>query len=96
MRVHQVPAILQVFVAGATGNTGKRVVQQLSSKGIKVLAGTRVNLWPATHPLANCSDAPCTYELPSAHARMPFQQQMHALSYRAAGLLVCPCTPLTC
>ncbi|KAL3149793.1 hypothetical protein ABBQ38_013619 [Trebouxia sp. C0009 RCD-2024] len=30
-----------VFVAGATGNTGKRVVQQLSSKGIKVLAGTR-------------------------------------------------------
>ncbi|KAL3146614.1 hypothetical protein ABBQ32_000846 [Trebouxia sp. C0010 RCD-2024] len=30
-----------VFVAGATGNTGKRVVQQLSGKGIKVLAGTR-------------------------------------------------------
>lgn len=30
-----------IFVAGATGNTGKRVVQQLSAKGIKVLAGTR-------------------------------------------------------
>ncbi|DBB06761.1 TPA: hypothetical protein ACH3X3_009428 [Trebouxia sp. C0006] len=30
-----------VFVAGATGNTGKRVVQQLSAKGIQVLAGTR-------------------------------------------------------
>ena len=35
---------LQVFVAGATGNTGKRVVQQLSGKGFKVLAGTRVSL----------------------------------------------------
>ena len=30
-------------MAGATGNTGKRVVQQLSGKGFKVLAGTRVS-----------------------------------------------------
>lgn len=36
--------VVQVFVAGATGNTGKRVVQQLSAKGIKVLAGTRVRI----------------------------------------------------
>jgi len=35
--------IVQVFVAGATGNTGKRVVQQLSAKGIQVLPGTRVS-----------------------------------------------------
>ena len=33
---------LQVFVAGATGNTGQRVVRQLSEKGYKVLAGVRV------------------------------------------------------
>lgn len=32
----------KIFVAGATGNTGKRVVAQLSAKGYKVLAGTRV------------------------------------------------------
>lgn len=31
----------QVFVAGATGNTGRRVVQQLSQQGFTVLAGTR-------------------------------------------------------
>ncbi len=37
------PLIVQIFVAGATGNTGKRVVQQLSAKGIQVLAGTRVS-----------------------------------------------------
>ena len=37
-----ISTVVQVFVAGATGNTGKRVVQQLSAKGIKVLAGTRV------------------------------------------------------
>lgn len=30
-----------VFVAGATGNTGQRVVKQLSKKGYKVLAGVR-------------------------------------------------------
>jgi uncharacterized protein YbjT (DUF2867 family) len=30
-----------VFVAGATGNTGQRVVRQLSEKGYKVLAGVR-------------------------------------------------------
>lgn len=53
VQVCQVPAILQVFVAGATGNTGKRVVQQLSGKGIKVLAGTRVTPWPAEHSVAN-------------------------------------------
>jgi uncharacterized protein YbjT (DUF2867 family) len=31
----------KVFVAGATGNTGKRIVAQLSAKGYKVLAGIR-------------------------------------------------------
>lgn len=31
----------QVFVAGATGNTGRRVVQQLRSKGYRVRAGVR-------------------------------------------------------
>lgn len=34
---------LQVFVAGATGNTGQRVVRQLSQQGFVVLAGTRDN-----------------------------------------------------
>lgn len=41
-----ISTVVQVFVAGATGNTGKRVVQQLSAKGIKVLAGTRVSSLP--------------------------------------------------
>lgn len=33
----------KVFVAGATGNTGQRVVRQLSEQGFTVLAGTRDN-----------------------------------------------------
>jgi nucleoside-diphosphate-sugar epimerase len=32
----------QVFVAGSTGNTGRRVVQQLRAAGYKVRAGVRV------------------------------------------------------
>lgn len=31
----------KVFVAGATGNTGKRIVQQLLAKGFAVKAGVR-------------------------------------------------------
>jgi uncharacterized protein YbjT (DUF2867 family) len=33
-----------VFVAGSTGNTGRRVVQQLRAAGYKVRAGVRVSL----------------------------------------------------
>jgi NAD(P)-dependent dehydrogenase (short-subunit alcohol dehydrogenase family) len=33
--------VLQVFVAGATGQTGRRVVEQLRRKGINVRAGVR-------------------------------------------------------
>lgn len=33
----------QVFVAGATGNTGRRVVQQLRAVGYRVRAGVRVS-----------------------------------------------------
>lgn len=51
--------MVQVFVAGATGNTGKRVVQQLSAKGIKVLAGTRVR----THGLSDLP--PCVIQWPN-------------------------------
>ena len=43
MKDSLLPNAPQVFVAGATGNTGNRVVQQLSAKGYKVLAGTRVS-----------------------------------------------------
>ena len=35
---------MQVFVAGASGGSGKLVVQQLASKGISVRAGVRVSL----------------------------------------------------
>ena len=31
----------KIFVAGATGNTGKRVVEQLLAKGFAVKAGVR-------------------------------------------------------
>lgn len=31
----------KIFVAGATGNTGKRIVQQLLAKGFSVQAGVR-------------------------------------------------------
>lgn len=31
----------KVFVAGATGNTGKRIVEQLLAKGFSVKAGVR-------------------------------------------------------
>lgn len=34
---------MQVFVAGSTGNTGRRVVQQLREAGYKVRAGVRVS-----------------------------------------------------
>ncbi len=34
--------LAQVFVAGATGNTGRRVVQQLRAAGFRVRAGVRV------------------------------------------------------
>lgn len=34
---------VQVFVAGATGNTGRRVVQQLRAAGYDVRAGCRVS-----------------------------------------------------
>lgn len=37
----QLIAPKKVFVAGATGNTGKRIVNQLLQKGIKVRAGVR-------------------------------------------------------
>lgn len=35
------PAITKVFVVGATGQTGRRVVQQLRASGFKVRAGVR-------------------------------------------------------
>eukprot|EP00882_Tetradesmus_deserticola_P022492 GHRQ01024407.1.p1 GENE.GHRQ01024407.1~~GHRQ01024407.1.p1 ORF type:complete len:208 (+),score=49.92 GHRQ01024407.1:727-1350(+) len=35
------PSITTVFVAGSTGNTGRRVVQQLRAAGYKVRAGVR-------------------------------------------------------
>lgn len=34
-------SVFQVFVAGATGATGRRVVQQLRAKGYRVRAGVR-------------------------------------------------------
>ncbi|KAK8491378.1 hypothetical protein V6N13_015196 [Hibiscus sabdariffa] len=42
----------KIFVAGATGNTGKRVVEQLLSKGFSVKAGVR-NLEKAKTSLPN-------------------------------------------
>jgi hypothetical protein len=39
----------QVFVAGATGNTGRRVVQQLRAAGYKVKAGVRVSGCPVSN-----------------------------------------------
>lgn len=41
--------ITTVFVAGATGNTGRRVVQQLRGAGFNVRAGVRVSEWPGHH-----------------------------------------------
>ena len=37
---------VQVFVAGASGGSGKLVVQQLAAKGIAVRAGVRVSPLP--------------------------------------------------
>lgn len=36
------PPCLQVFVAGATGQTGRRVVRELRKRGYTVIAGVRV------------------------------------------------------
>ena len=38
---------LQVYVAGSTGRTGRRVVQLLRAAGYKVRAGVRVSEWVA-------------------------------------------------
>jgi uncharacterized protein YbjT (DUF2867 family) len=56
----------QVFVAGATGNTGRRVVQQLRAAGYKVKAGVRVSGGSAssalaiTHPRLSTRKSTCT------------------------------------
>jgi len=34
---------MQVFVAGASGGSGKKAVQQLTAKGLSVRAGVRVS-----------------------------------------------------
>ena len=36
--------LLQVFVAGASGGSGKKAVQQLIAKGLSVRAGVRVRI----------------------------------------------------
>eukprot|EP00878_Enallax_costatus_P027667 GHUV01029809.1.p1 GENE.GHUV01029809.1~~GHUV01029809.1.p1 ORF type:complete len:154 (+),score=27.43 GHUV01029809.1:242-703(+) len=41
--VAETSSIETVFVAGSTGNTGRRVVQQLREAGFKVRAGVRVS-----------------------------------------------------
>lgn len=73
---HSLSTVMQVFVAGATGNTGKRVVQQLSAKGIKVLAGTRVCCTPAVViitrvPLVQMSIAHAIGQEPSGPTQSP-------------------------
>ncbi|GIL42293.1 hypothetical protein Vafri_311 [Volvox africanus] len=42
MQAFAAEGITTVFVAGATGNTGRRVVQQLRQAGLYVRAGVRV------------------------------------------------------
>jgi NAD(P)-dependent dehydrogenase (short-subunit alcohol dehydrogenase family) len=37
------PGVMQVFVAGASGGSGKKAVQQLTAKGVTVRAGVRVS-----------------------------------------------------
>lgn len=45
---------MKVFVAGASGGSGKLVVQQLAAKGISVRAGVRVSFMRNTRPAKAC------------------------------------------
>ena len=77
---------MQVYVAGATGNTGKRVVQQLSAKGIKVLAGTRVSPLHQPPPMALSSNFHLSQDLQpgdeSSHPPRVAILVMYAVDYR--------------
>lgn len=55
------PAHAQVFVAGSTGNTGRRVVQALRAQGFAVRAGVRVSAGRA-------GGTPAAAALPRTHA----------------------------
>lgn len=54
-------AISKVFVAGASGATGRRVVQELRKKGLSVRAGVRVRV----HAVHQGLETLCCVAIPS-------------------------------